>query len=168
MPSVGPEGGRINIVPVEFVVNALHAISHKTGVSKKCCHLVDRAGVPAHMLTFVNYPTRFDCRESLEMLKGSGVEWLNLNDYAWRLWNYWERHLDPDLHIDRSLRGTVACKVVLVTGGSSGIGLALAHKFAEAGATTVICGRDADKLEEACKEAKSQGLQLYRLRGGYR
>ena len=168
MHSVGPEGGRINIVPVEFVVNALHSISHKTGVSKKCCHLVDRAGVPPHMLTFVNYPTRFDCRESLEMLKGSGVEWLNLNDYAWRLWNYWERHLDPDLHIDRSLRGTVACKVVLVTGGSSGIGLALAHKFAEAGATTVICGRDADKLEEACKEAKSQGLQLYRLRGGYR
>jgi NAD(P)-dependent dehydrogenase (short-subunit alcohol dehydrogenase family) len=51
----------------------------------------------------------------------------------------------------------VAGKVVLVTGGSSGIGLAAAHKFAEAGATTIICGRDQDKLDEACKEAKAKG-----------
>ena len=29
--------------------------------------------------------------------------------------------------------------MVLVTGGSSGIGLAAAHKFAEAGAITIIC-----------------------------
>jgi NAD(P)-dependent dehydrogenase (short-subunit alcohol dehydrogenase family) len=80
-----------------------------------------------------------------------------LKDYAWRLWDYWERHLDPDLHIDRSLRGTVGGKVVLITGGSSGIGLAAAHKFAEAGAVTIICGRDQDKLDEACKEAKAKG-----------
>jgi NAD(P)-dependent dehydrogenase (short-subunit alcohol dehydrogenase family) len=109
------------------------------------------------MLTFVNYPTRFDCRETLHALKGSGIACPNLKDYAWRLWDYWERHLDPDLFIDRSLRGTVAGKVVLVTGGSSGIGLAAAHKFAEAGATTIICGRDEDKLAEACKEAKAKG-----------
>ncbi|WP_382321936.1 SDR family NAD(P)-dependent oxidoreductase [Hydrogenophaga sp. UC242_53] len=74
--------------------------------------------------------------------------------------DYWERHLDPDLHIDRSLKGTVAGKVVLVTGGSSGIGLAAAHKFAEAGAVTIICGRDQDKLDEACKEAKDKGYQF--------
>ena len=217
MPSVGLEGGRINIVPVDFVVNALDVISHKTGIAKKCYHLVDPVGyrvgdvldifskaahapkmnlfinaalfgfiprsvtkglmalapvrrvrnavmkdlgVPPDMMTFVNYPTRFDCRDTQAMLKGSGVQCPNLNDYAWRLWDYWERHLDPDLHIDRSLRGTVAGKVVLVTGGSSGIGLAAAHKFAEAGATTIICGRDADKLEEACKEAKAKAYNF--------
>ena len=43
-------------------------------------------------------------------------------------------------------------KVVLVTGGSSGIGLAAAHKFAEAGAITVIVGREQDKLDAAKKE----------------
>ena len=85
----------------------------------------------------------------------------NLKDYAWRLWDYWERHLDPELHIDRSLRGTVAGKVVLVTGGSSGIGLAVAHKFAEAGAITLICGRDVDKLEEACSEARAKGYSFF-------
>ena len=214
MPTVGLEGGRINIVPVDFVVNALNVISHQQGIVKKCYHLVDPVGyrvgdvldifsraahaprmnlfvnaallgfipksvkkslmalapvrrvrnaimkdlgLPEDMLTFVNYPTRFDCRESLAALKGSGVACPNLKDYAWRLWDYWERNLDPELHIDRSLKGTVAGKVVLVTGGSSGIGLATAHKFAEAGATTIICGRDQAKLDEACAEAKAKG-----------
>ncbi|CAG1017720.1 partial Fatty acyl-CoA reductase, partial [Burkholderiaceae bacterium] len=99
-----------------------------------------------------NYPTRFDCRETLAALKGSGIECPDLRDYAWRIWDYWERHLDPALAIDRSLRGTVAGKVVLVTGGSSGIGLAAAIKFAEAGAITIICARDEVKLAEAKKE----------------
>ncbi|NLZ42639.1 MAG: SDR family NAD(P)-dependent oxidoreductase, partial [Comamonadaceae bacterium] len=59
--------------------------------------------------------------------------------------------------IDRSLEGTVGGKVVLVTGDSSGIGLAAAHKFAQAGATTIICGRDQDKLDAACVEAEARG-----------
>jgi NAD(P)-dependent dehydrogenase (short-subunit alcohol dehydrogenase family) len=117
-------------------------------------------GLPEDILEFVNYPTRFDSRDAQAMLKGSGIECPNLKDYAWRLWDYWERHLDPDLHIDRTLKGTVGGKVVLVTGGSSGIGLAAAHKFAEAGATTIICGRDQDKLDEACKEAKARGYEF--------
>ena len=214
MPSVGLEGGRVNIVPVDFVVNAINVISHQAEIGKKCFHLVDPVGyrvgdvldifsraahaprmnlfvnaallgfipkgikkslmaiapvrrvrnavlkdlgLPEDMLTFVNYPTRFDCRETLAALKGSGVSCPSLNDYAWRIWDYWERHLDPELFIDRSLKGTVAGKVVLVTGGSSGIGLATAHKFAEAGATTIICGRDQDKLDAACQEAKDKG-----------
>lgn len=214
MPTVGLEGGRVNIVPVDFVVNALNVISHQKDITKKCFHLVDPVGyrvgdvldifsraahaprmnlfvnaallgfipksikkslmalapvrrvrnavmkdlgLPEDMLTFVNYPTRFDCRETMAALKGSGVTCPNLKDYAWRLWDYWERNLDPELFIDRSLKGTVAGKVVLITGGSSGIGLAAAHKFAEAGATTIICGRDQDKLDEACGEAKAKG-----------
>jgi NAD(P)-dependent dehydrogenase (short-subunit alcohol dehydrogenase family) len=114
-------------------------------------------GLPEDILEFVNYPTRFDAREAQALLQGSGIECPSLKDYAWRLWDYWERHLDPDLHIDRTLRGTVGGQVVLVTGGSSGIGLAAAHKFAEAGAVTIICGRDQDKLDEACREAKEKG-----------
>lgn len=217
MPTVGLEGGRVNIVPVDFVVNALNVISHQKDITKKCYHLVDPVGyrvgdvldifsraahaprmnlfvnaallgfipksvkkslmalapvrrvrnavmkdlgLPEDMLTFVNYPTRFDCRETLAALKGSGVTCPNLKDYAWRLWDYWERNLDPELFIDRTLKGTVAGKVVLITGGSSGIGLAAAHKFAEAGATTIICGRDQDKLDEACSEAKAKGYQF--------
>jgi NAD(P)-dependent dehydrogenase (short-subunit alcohol dehydrogenase family)/thioester reductase-like protein len=212
-PSVGLEGGRINIVPVDFVVKALDHISHSKHVlAGKCFHLVDPQGyrvgdvldifakaahapkmnvfvnaallgfipksvkkglmalapvrrvynavmkdlgLPEDMLTFINFPTRYDCRETQAALKGSGVECPNLHDYAWRLWDYWERHLDPDLFIDRSLKGSVGGKVVLVTGGSSGIGLAAACKFAEAGAITVICARGEDKLKEAVAEIRA-------------
>jgi thioester reductase-like protein len=131
MPSVGLEGGRINIVPVDFVVAALDHILHsKAEIKGKCFHLVDpegyrvgdvldifskaahapkmnlfvnaallgfipksvkkglmalapvrrvRAavmkdlGLPDDMLTFVNFPTRYDCREMQAALKGSGT-----------------------------------------------------------------------------------------------
>jgi len=212
MPSIGIEGGRVNIVPVDFVVAALDHISHHTTASGKCYHLVDPVGyrigdvldiftraahapkmnvfinaallgfipksvkkglmamapvrrirnavikdlgVPEDMLTFVNYPTRFDRRETDAALKGTGIECPNLRDYAWCLWDYWERHLDPALFVDRSLRGTVGGKVVLITGGSSGIGLSAACRFAEAGAVTIICARGEDKLADAVKEIKA-------------
>ncbi len=41
----------------------------------------------------------------------------------------------------------------LVTGGGSGIGLAIAARLAADGATVTICGRSADKLEKAATEA---------------
>ena len=86
-----------------------------------------------------------------------------LDSYAWRLWDYWERHLDPDLFIDRSLRGQVEGKVVLVTGGSSGIGKATACKLAEAGAHVVTIARDKEQLDEAVREFEAAGLKLHRL-----
>jgi hypothetical protein len=46
MPMVGLEGGRVNIVPVDFVVNCMDFISHKPAISKKCFHLVDPRGLP--------------------------------------------------------------------------------------------------------------------------
>jgi NAD(P)-dependent dehydrogenase (short-subunit alcohol dehydrogenase family) len=209
MPAIGIEGGRINIVPVDFVVDAIDHIAHQKEGNKKAFHLVDptpyrvgdilnifaRAahapqfslrvnaalvgfipnsvkkgllsltpvrriknavmkdiGVPDDILTFVNYPTRFDARQTTAALKGSGISVPRLDDYAYRLWDYWERNLDPDLFIDRTLKGQVQGKVVLVTGGSSGIGLAAAHKIAQAGAITVIVGREQDKLDAAKKE----------------
>ncbi|MFT5616351.1 MAG: gluconate 5-dehydrogenase [Granulosicoccus sp.] len=43
--------------------------------------------------------------------------------------------------------------VVLVSGGSRGIGLAMAEAFAEQGATVIITGRQAQTLIDACKGA---------------
>lgn len=41
---------------------------------------------------------------------------------------------------------------VLITGGASGIGLALAERFLKAGCTVIVCGRREDKLREAKRE----------------
>lgn len=45
-------------------------------------------------------------------------------------------------------------KVVVITGGNSGIGKAIAHKFNELGANIVIFGRDQHKLNDACRELR--------------
>jgi len=214
MPTIGLEGGRLNIVPVDFVVKAMDHIAHKPKQDGKCFHLTDPKpkrigevlnifseaahapqmsmrldarlfnyvpavvkqglmmlppmrritrqilhdlGMPADVLKFINYPTRFDCRETEAALKGSGISVPPLDGYAWRLWDYWERHLDPDLFIDRSLRGHVSGKVVVVTGGSSGIGQATAVMMARAGAQVAIVARSADKLAEVVQEIEAEG-----------
>jgi NAD(P)-dependent dehydrogenase (short-subunit alcohol dehydrogenase family) len=43
-------------------------------------------------------------------------------------------------------------KVAVITGGGSGIGLAIAHTFAASGYSVVITGRDAKRLQKATKE----------------
>jgi len=41
MPMLGIEGGRINIVPVDYVADALDHIAHKKGLDGGCFHLTD-------------------------------------------------------------------------------------------------------------------------------
>jgi len=217
LPVIGVEGGRINLVPVDFVVSALDHLAHVDGQDGHCFHLTDsdphrvgdilalfaRAahapdmgirinaallgliprgildgvlaltparrlreaimkdlGLPDGILQFLNYPTRFDNRDAQRLLDPAGIRVPRIEDYAWRLWDYWERHLDPDLHIDRSLRGRVANRIVLITGGSSGIGKAAALKIAAAGAVTLIVARDTAKLAATRLEAAARGLSI--------
>ena len=218
MPAIGIEGGRINLVPVDFVVDAVDHIAHLKGEDGRCFHLVDprprrvgdvlnifaraghapqmsvrinaallgfipkymrkgllaltpvrrvrnvlmkELGLPDDILSFVNYPTRFDSRETERALKGTRIAVPPLEDYAWRLWDYWERHLDPDLFIDRSLSGRDKGQVVVVTGASSGIGKAVALRLAEAGAIVVTMARRKEVLEAAAAEFEAQGLKLH-------
>ena len=218
MPTLGIEGGRINVVPVDFVVDAMDHIAHKPKLDGHCFHLTDpepmrvgevlntfaRAGhapemtmridarmfafvpggirmavgnlppvkrfigmllrdfkIPKETLKFITYPTRFDNRETERALKGSGIKVPALDTYAWRLWDYWERHLDPDLFVDRTLRGKVRNKVVVITGGSSGIGLSTAQRVAEAGATTIIVARGEEELFKARDEMKKAGGKVF-------
>ena len=214
VPTIGIEGGRINVIPVDYVVDAMDYIAHKKGLDGGCFHLTDpepmrigeilnlfakaahapqmtmrlnskmfsfipsyvlqgmmsvapvrRArnqlltdlGIPKDVFTFINYPTKFDNRDTVKALKGSGIAVPKLETYAWRLWDYWERHLDPDLFIDRSLEGKIKGKVVVVTGGTSGIGEATAIKLAKAGAKVAIVARDPEKAQITLAKIKESG-----------
>ncbi|MDQ3205659.1 MAG: SDR family oxidoreductase [Pseudomonadota bacterium] len=218
MPTLGIEGGRINLVPVDYVIDAMDHIAHKPKLDGHTFHLTDpepqrvgevlntfaRAGhapemtmridarmfafvpgsvrgavgnlppvrrfigmllrdfnIPRQVLKFITYPTRFDNRETERALRGTGIVVPPLDTYAWRLWDYWERHLDPDLFIDRTLKGKVRNKVVVITGGSSGIGLATAMKVAQAGATTVIVARGEEELFKARDAMRADGGNVF-------
>ncbi|MGO1748922.1 MAG: SDR family oxidoreductase, partial [Marinobacter sp.] len=218
VPTIGIEGGRLNIVPVDFVVNALDHIAHLDGEDGNCFHLVDSdpykvgeilnifseaghapkmamridarmfgfippfirqslknlppvkrltgsvledMGIPRSVLSFINYPTRFDARETERVLKGTGIEVPRLPDYAPVIWDFWERHLDPELFKDRTLKGTVDGKVVVITGATSGIGLATAEKLAETGAILVIGARTRETLDKVATSLEEKGGNVH-------
>ena len=163
VPMIGIEGGRINIVPVDFVADALDHLAHKKGLDGKCFHLTDPDAAPhrrgaqhlrqrraraadddapqrahvrlhpgadpvrprlaradqAHGARGADRPRhpagRVPVHQLADALRqprgGQGAQGLGhrgaarSQTYAPKLWDYWERHLDPDLFIDRSLAG---------------------------------------------------------------
>lgn len=213
-PLIGIEGGKFNIVPVDYVVDAMDHIAHQEDLDGRCFHLSDPEhhsmgnmmnifadaghaprfsmrldmrmfsfipsfvreaisglppvkrivstlledmGLPDSVMMFMNYPTRYDNRDTERALKGSGIKCPDLRDYAPVIWDYWERNLDPDLFVDHSLEGNVGGKVVLITGASSGIGKTSAIRLAEAGAHVLLVARSADKLQETADEIAELG-----------
>ncbi len=119
--------------------------------------LLSDIGIPEEVLGHVGLSAEFDTRDAERALAGSGIEVPPLESYAARLWDYWERNLDPDLFRDRSFEGAVNGKTVLITGASSGIGRAAAIKIARAGGIPLLVARSADKLEETRREIEDLG-----------
>jgi NAD(P)-dependent dehydrogenase (short-subunit alcohol dehydrogenase family) len=214
-PLVGIEGGKFNIVPVDYVVAAMDHIAHQPhDADINCFHLtdpehysmgevlnifadaghaprfsmrldtrmfgfipsavrttltslppikriintlLDDMGLPDSVTMFMNYPTRYDNRDTERALRGSGIECPRLANYAPVIWDYWERNLDPDLDIDHSLEGNVRGKIVLITGASSGIGQVSALRLGEAGAHVLLVARSADKLAETAAQIAELG-----------
>jgi NAD(P)-dependent dehydrogenase (short-subunit alcohol dehydrogenase family) len=120
-------------------------------------NVLNDLGIPESVLTYVNYPTKFDSRNTQAALEGSDISVPPLETYADKLWDYWERNLDPDLFKDRSLSGAIGGKTVLITGASSGIGRATALRVAEAGAKVLLVARTPEKLEETREEIEAAG-----------
>ena len=175
MPMAGVEGREINIVPVDFVVQALDHIAHKPDLDGRAFHLTDPNamtagevidtfaqaahapqttvrlpapvtealqpilgfvvnsaplgntvtdavladfGIPRSVLVYMNWPTSFDSRQTQAALAGSGISVPPLSAYAGKLWDYWERHLDPDLYRDKTLVGAAKGRLGVIGGVS--------------------------------------------------
>jgi NAD(P)-dependent dehydrogenase (short-subunit alcohol dehydrogenase family) len=118
-------------------------------------------GIPDEVLGYVGLTAQFDTRDTERALEGSGISVPPLDSYAAKLWDYWERNLDPDLFKDRSFEGAVNGKTVLITGASSGIGKAAAFKIARAGGIPILVARSLDKLEETKQEIEDLGGTAY-------
>ncbi|HLM31060.1 MAG TPA: SDR family oxidoreductase [Solirubrobacterales bacterium] len=82
--------------------------------------LLDRVladfGIPRQVLIYVNYPTHFDSRQTQAALAGTDIGVPPLEAYAGKLWDYWERHLDPDLFRDRTLMGAARGRAGVIGG----------------------------------------------------
>ena len=52
-------------------------------------------------------------------------------------------------------------KVILITGGSRGLGLVLAREFASRGAKIAICARDREELQRAKEDLESRGAEVF-------
>jgi NAD(P)-dependent dehydrogenase (short-subunit alcohol dehydrogenase family) len=118
-------------------------------------------GIPGEVLEYIGLTAEFDTRDAERALEGSGISLPPLESYAAKLWDYWERSLDPDLFKDRSFEGAVNGKTVLITGASSGIGKAAAIKIAKAGGIPLLVARSLDKLEQTRQEIEDLGGTAY-------
>lgn len=213
-PLIGLEGGRLPLVPVDYVAAGIDCIAHTEGLDGKAFHLLDprppsvgealnefckaahaprmgarvdrritsliptapfemlgqlpatrafrkdifqQLGIPESVLELYDWRTHFDTRDAEAVLKPAGIVCPPLSSYAWRVWDYWERHMDPDLFRERSLSAALAGKRVMITGASSGIGRSIALKVAEAGGTPILVARSRDKLEALRDEIVEKG-----------
>jgi NAD(P)-dependent dehydrogenase (short-subunit alcohol dehydrogenase family) len=118
-------------------------------------------GIPEEILGHVAFTAQFDTRDTERALADSGIAVPPLASYADRIWDYWERTLDPDLYKDRSLNAAVNGRTVVITGASSGIGRAAAMKIAAAGGIPLLVARSMDKLDEAKAEIEAGGGTAY-------
>ncbi len=119
-------------------------------------------GIPEEVLAHMELVPRFDTREAARALAGSPLEQPPpLQDYVARLWDYWDREMDPDLRRGGTLKESIEGRHVLITGASSGIGRSAALKVAGAGGVPLLVARNVEKLEEVRAEIVAAGGTAY-------
>ncbi len=119
-------------------------------------------GIPEEVLSHIDLVPEFDTRETRRALAGTTLETPPpFEGYVTRLWDYWEREMDPDVDRSRTLREAVDGRQVLITGASSGIGKATALKIAGAGGVPLLVARNVEKLEEVRAEIVAAGGTAY-------
>jgi NAD(P)-dependent dehydrogenase (short-subunit alcohol dehydrogenase family) len=144
MTNVVPKQVRAGLAALPTVKRIRHQLYHDLGI-------------PPAAMENRDFRAQFDARDAQRALSGTGIAVPPLSTYAPRLWDYWERNLDPDLFRERSLASSIRGKKVMITGASSGIGLETAKKVGEAGGEVLLVSRTREKLEELASEIEGLG-----------
>ena len=118
-------------------------------------------GIPDSVLENAAFDCQFDTRDADRALENTDITVPPLNSYSEKLWDYWERTLDPDLYKDRSFEHAINGRTVIITGASSGIGRSTALKVARAGGVPLLVARGVEKLEEVKAEIEAEGGRAY-------
>ena len=118
-------------------------------------------GIPESAIENRDFFCTFDSRDTQRALEGTGIAVPPLSSYAGRLWDYWERSLDPALFRERSLANSIEGKKIMITGASSGIGLETALKIGDAGGCVLLVSRTREKLEEVAEQVRERGGEAH-------
>ena len=137
--------------PVRAGINALPTVKR---IREQTLRDLD---IPPQAMENRDFHCTFDARDTQRALAGTGIAVPPLGTYAPRIWDYWERNLDPTLFRERSLASSIAGKKILITGASSGIGLETALRVGEAGGEVVLVSRTREKLEEVKGQVEERG-----------
>jgi len=119
--------------------------------------LLDGVRIPEEAIRFASARTWFTCENTMAALAATGIECPPLHAYAWKVWDYWERRMDPEALTERNLRAALEDRVVVVTGASSGIGRSTAQLLARHGARVMLVSRTKEKLDGLKDDIAAEG-----------
>lgn len=157
----GPEFAKNIDLPDVRVPHQAKALFNKFAESKLAATISKALGAPISTMTYAFNKFQFDDKNARLALAGSGISCPNLEDYAEKLWEYWEWSLDSGSFMTGKALKMVSGKTVLITGASSGIGLTVAKKLGQAGATVLLVARGVEKLEQTAEMIRKIGGTAY-------
>ncbi|MGQ0620044.1 MAG: SDR family oxidoreductase [Panacagrimonas sp.] len=158
----GPEfAKRLELPRFSKLANALTQRIEKRLPESVKQQVYKATGIPVSIIGQTFNRAIFDDSNARAALKGTGVSCPNLRDYADKLWQYWELHLDAEGEVSPRLLQKLTGKIVMVTGASSGIGFTTAKKLAAAGAKVILVARTKEKLEEAQRIIQKSGGEAW-------
>ncbi|MBF6167749.1 SDR family oxidoreductase [Streptomyces gardneri] len=149
----GPTG--VGTVPGSGL--ALSGLAQIPGIASVRDFLLEQVGIPAEVAPHTSFSAEFISDSTRAQLRSSGLTVPPFDSYAERLWQYWRDHLDPQRGRVSITGDPLAGRIVLITGASSGIGLATAHAVARRGATVVMVARGHDDLAAAADAVRAEG-----------